>query len=165
MKNNFEFPDELSKIVGLISLHFQRLVFVIFELVNYLQENTEESKKETSKYLFGRLVKLMNKLIEEEFNKNQYDNILKTKYNEAFKNVRDVQDKRNNTIHSNFIITYRKRDFTVLYNIRDVVENGNESIKKITIKDLEDLCDVTKKTIKDLSDFYYEFMLKRNNIT
>lgn len=149
--NNFEFPDEISKNVGQISLHFQRLEYVVFEFVVWLLGHNPKVKKEISSYNFNRLVALMDLLIIKELSKNAS---LEEDYKTVYGKIKNVQKLRNKTIHSSFIITYRDRSSTVQYNIRDVVTKGVKSIKKIKIDDLVTLKELTKTAITMLSDFY-----------
>ena len=156
-KINFEYPDELSKNVGKISLHFQRLQYVIFEFVSWLLGDTNTARKEICSYSFDRLVKLMDLLVTKELS---IIASVKDEYEKVYNTLKAVQSRRNKTIHSNFIITYNEKTFTVRYNIKDVFHKGKidlKSIKKIDINELESLKELTKKAVSDLSDFYSKF--------
>lgn len=161
MKNNFEFPEELSKNIGLISLHFQRLQYVVFEFVVWLLGDSKSVKKEICEYNFNRLVTLMNLLIKKELSKF---NSLKQEYKNVYSIIKNVQKLRNNTIHSSFIVTYSNRELNIRYNIKDVVSKGVKSIKKINKSELEKLINLTKKTVTDLSDFSHKFKALNSNI-
>lgn len=154
MNKKFEFPNEISKTVGQISLHFQRLEYVVFEFVAWLLGDTNEVRKEISNYNFQRLIVLMDLLIRKEL--SRIDS-LKEDYKKVYEIVKKVQMLRNKTIHSNFIVTYRDNSFTIQYNIKEVAKKGIKSIKKIKINELISLIELTKLAIENLSNFSFRF--------
>lgn len=98
----------------------------------------------------------MNLLVKKEFAEHRYEDIFKIRYTDIHDNIKKIQQERNNTVHSNFIMTYRNKSFNVQYNIKKIASQGVKSIRKLKEEELKKLGDLTNKTVSELSDFSIE---------
>ena len=155
-------PDELSSVIGLISIGFQRLEDVLSAfIIEMLEVDIQKGKIIVAELSFTNKVNLFSSLFHQlkdqrsfnygKFDKDQY-------FNELRKSVLRCQDFRNQVVHSSFVQNF-KTDFKIIkYKLAAKSKKGlDEIIDEIDIPFLFDIYDYTISISMEVEQFFIDF--------
>ncbi len=155
-------PDELSSVIGLISMAFQRLEDVLSAfIIEMLEVDIEKGKIIVAELSFTNKVNMFSSLFQQlkderrfnygKFNKDQY-------FTELRKAILRCQDFRNQVLHSSFLQNF-KTDFKIIkHKMTAKSKKGlTEIIEEINIPFLFDIYDYTISMSMEIEQFFIDF--------
>lgn len=159
-------PDELSSVIGLISMAFQRLEDVLSAfIIEILDVGIDKGKIIVAELSFTNKVNMFCSLFhllkgEKHFN---YGTFNKDEYfNELTKAILKCQEFRNQVVHSSFLQNF-KTDFNIIrHKMTAKSKKGLVEIHdKIDIPFLFDIHDYTISISMEVEEFFFDFNPKR----
>jgi len=159
-------PDELSSVIGLISMGFQRLEDVLSAfIIEMLEIDIPKGKIIVAELSFTNKVNMFSSLFHQlkdnrNFNYGKFD---KDEYfTELRKAILRCQDFRNQVVHSSFLQNF-KTDFKIIkHKMSAKSKKGlTEITSEIDISFLFDIYDYTISISMEIEEFFIDFNPKR----
>jgi hypothetical protein len=159
-------PDELSSVIGLISMGFQRLEDVLSAfIIEMLDLDIAKGKVIVAEMSFTNKLNIFSALfhllkINRHFNYGRFD---KDEYfKELTKALLKCQDFRNQVIHSNFLKNFKTNGKIIRHKLSAKSRKGlSETEEEIDIPFLFDIYDYIISISMEVEQFFIDFNPKR----